>query len=78
MRNTAKQNGTRTHHRGWRCSIDEQNVAHGVQNNIVAREVQNDNVARELQHGDAHEVQNGNVNEMCQTEMLVNSAHVVL
>ena len=57
---------------------DEQNVAHGVQNNIVAREVQNDNVARELQHGDAHEVQNGNVNEMCQTEMLVNSAHVVL
>ena len=36
------------------------------------------NVAREVQNGDAHEVQNRNVNdEMCQTEMLVNSAHVV-
>ena len=33
---------------------DEQNMAHGVQNDIVAREVQN---------GDAHEVQNRNVND---------------
>ena len=33
---------------------DEQNVVHGVQNSIVARAVQN---------GDAHEVQNRNVND---------------
>ena len=44
---------------------DEQNniVAREVQNDIVARGVQNDNVARAVQNGDAHEVQNGNVND---------------